>query len=224
MRFEDLCWMDVDRYLQQDNRVILVLGATEQHAYLSLLTDVLIPDAIARAVADRAGILVAPALNFGVSGQFADFPGTLSLSKITFEAVVNELVESLLHQGFRRFLVINGHSGNQPPQRLRDLEMDGLLRLAWYDWWYSSAVARVEAEHDLRLDHGNWGENFAFTRVRECPPGEKPPVNLDAADIEPMRTLLGDGSYGGPYQASAEVMQALLNAVVDEAYDLLMTL
>lgn len=224
MRFEDVCWMDVEDYLQRDNRVILALGATEQHAYLSLLTGALVPDTIARAVGERAGVLVAPPLNFGVSGPFADFPGTLSLSQLTFDAVVTELVESLLHQGFRRFLIVNGNRGNRPPQRLSDLEMDGLLRFAWYDWWYSSAVAAVETAHGLRLDHGNWGENFAFTRVRECPTEDKPPVNLDAAEAQSLRAVLGDGSYGGPYQAAPEAMQALLGGVIDEAHAQLMAL
>lgn len=224
MRFEDLCWLDVDEYLHADNRVILVLGSTEQHAYLSLLTGMLVPDALAQAVAERAGALVAPSLNFGVSGPFTDFPGTLGLSRVTFDAVVSELVESLLHQGFRRLLIINGNRGNRLPQRVRDLEMDGYIRLAWFDWWCGSAVAQVEAAHGLQMDHGNWGENFAFTRVRECPEGEKPPVNLDAVDAQGLRERLGDGSYGGPYQVPAEVQQALLTALVDEAYGLLMAL
>ena len=40
MRFQDLNWMDVERYLETDNRIMLITGATEQHAYLSLLTDI----------------------------------------------------------------------------------------------------------------------------------------------------------------------------------------
>jgi creatinine amidohydrolase len=47
MRLEDLNWMDVEKYLAQDDRLILVLGACEQHAYLSLLTDIKIPLALA---------------------------------------------------------------------------------------------------------------------------------------------------------------------------------
>ena len=43
MRFEDLNWMDVEEYLEQDDRLMIVVGATEQHAYLSLLTDTKIP-------------------------------------------------------------------------------------------------------------------------------------------------------------------------------------
>lgn len=55
MRFQDLNWMDVERYLEHDNRVILITGATEQHAYLSLLTDILIPSRMALAAAEQEG-------------------------------------------------------------------------------------------------------------------------------------------------------------------------
>ncbi len=33
MRFDDLNWMDVEKYLQHDDRVMLILGASEQHGY-----------------------------------------------------------------------------------------------------------------------------------------------------------------------------------------------
>ena len=48
MRLEDLNWMDVETYLIRDKRMIIVLGATEQHGYLSLLSDVKIPLATGR--------------------------------------------------------------------------------------------------------------------------------------------------------------------------------
>ena len=49
MRSEDLNWMDVENYLKTDDRLMLVTGACEQHGYLSLLTDVKIPMALATA-------------------------------------------------------------------------------------------------------------------------------------------------------------------------------
>jgi creatinine amidohydrolase len=67
MRLEDLNWMDVERYLEQDDRLILVLGACEQHGHLSLLTDIKIPLALTDSASNRTGALIAPPLNFGVS-------------------------------------------------------------------------------------------------------------------------------------------------------------
>jgi creatinine amidohydrolase len=79
MRIEDLNWMDVEEYLRHEDRLILVIGACEQHGYLSLLSDVKIPLALADAAAQKTGVLVAPPLNYGVSPYFIAYPGTFSL-------------------------------------------------------------------------------------------------------------------------------------------------
>jgi creatinine amidohydrolase len=220
MRLQDSNWMDVERYLQHDNRIIIIIGATEQHAYLSLLTDVLIPSRIALAAAEREPIMIAPAFNFGVSPEFADYAGTISLSRATFEAVLTEVIESLYHQGFTRFLVLNGHRGNPRPARLSDMQMDGLIKLIWYDWSSQNAAQQFEQKHNLRISHANWGENFAFNRVGDSPILPKPPINLDLLQEHTAREVMGDGSYGGPYQMEDALMEALFDAVVDEVVEL----
>jgi creatinine amidohydrolase len=223
MRLEDLNWMDVERYLEQDDRIILITGATEQHAYLSLLTDILIPAKIALAVAEREQVLVAPPFNFGYSRSLAYFPGTISLTRNTFDLVLLEMIECLLHQGFRRFLILNGHGGNQPPQRLRDFqqESDGVL-VVWHDWWAGEAVNGFIAQHglDATYSHANWLENFRFCRVADIPGGSKPFLTEeDAALLEydpTQRQVLGDGSFGGLYQIDDALMQQLFDRVVAE--------
>lgn len=218
MRFEDLNWMDIERYLEQDDRVILVTGSTEQHAYLSLLTDILIPSRLALAVAEREHVLVAPPLNFGVSERFIDFPGTISLSPATFDTVLSEMVDGLLHHGFRRFFVLNGHGGNKTPAHLEALQLEGMARLVWYDWWRENAVRQFEAAHHLRLNHANWGENFPFNRVADSPAADKPAVDLEAMQAgRSARDVLGDGSFGGPYRVDDDLMHELFMRVVDEA-------
>lgn len=215
MRLQDLNWMDVERYLATDDRIILVTGATEQHAYLSLLTDILIPARLAEAAVLAEPVLIAPPLNFGISDEFIDFPGTISLSRAAFDLILTEIVESLMQHGFRRFFVLNGHGGNQQPAHLLDLHMDGEITLVWYDWWNSDVVKAFEEETGLRLDHANWGENFPFNRVAEMPTGSKTPINLARLyDGASTREILGDGNYGGPYQADDSLMMALFDRVV----------
>ncbi|MDX2161997.1 MAG: creatininase family protein [bacterium] len=229
MRFQDLHWKDVESYLQHDNRVILVTGATEQHAYLSLMTDILIPSRIALAAAEREHVLIAPPLHFGVSGVFAEFPGTISLSQETFDQVLLEMVESLMHQGFSRFFILNGHGYNQPSARVGELHAEGIIQVDWYHWWRENAVKQVESEIGMTLDHANWGENFPFTRVGDLPPDVidtvKPRINLEMIDNgQTMRQVAGDGSFGGPYQAPDAVMEMLFQRVVDEVCERLRAL
>ena len=113
MRFEELNWMDVEQYLLSDDRLIMVLGACEQHGYLSLLTDMRIPLALADAASQQSGVLVAPSLNFGASPYFLAYPGTISLRMNTLLDVMEDLVRSVHNYGFRRILVLNGHGGNE---------------------------------------------------------------------------------------------------------------
>lgn len=217
MRLEDLNWMDVERYLETDDRIILITGATEQHAYLSLFTDILIPSRLALAVAEREKVLIAPPLNFGFSRMFTEFPGTISITRHTFDLVLLEVFECLLHQGFRRFLIMNGHGGNRLPERLGDFLEEDAIRIIWHDWWRGQAARDFAAAQGLQIDHANWGENFPFNRVAESPGGEKTPVDLtDLEADQPARFALGDGSFGGPYQVSDALMGELFARVVDE--------
>jgi creatinine amidohydrolase len=217
MRLEDLNWMDIERYLQHDDRIMLLTGATEQHGYLSLMTDILIPSRLALAAAEREKVIIAPPLNFGHSAMFVNFPGTISLSKETFNIVLTEMVQGLLGQGFAGFFILNGHEGNNLPPQLEDIRMDGHARITWYDWWNSPVMSSFTAAHSLRADHANWSENFTFTRVAPVPAGEKPTVNLGYLEAgQSVREVLGDGSFGGAYQIEDALIQDLFRQLTAE--------
>jgi len=219
MLLEDLSWMDVERYLERDDRVVVVIGACEQHGYLSLLTDVRIPLEVAREACRREGVLIAPPLPFAISPNFIAYPGTLSLQPETFVTVVRELVEGLLAQGFHRVLVSNGHGGNTGLLTPLLIELGNAhpdAHLVLFQYWLSPTVAAAFQEAGLSGHHANWSENFSFTRVGPVPGGEKEPVEVArTASASALRAALGDGSFGGPYQASEEVMERVFSAAVE---------
>jgi len=224
MRIEDLNWMDVEEYLKHDDRLMLITGATEQHGYLSLYTDIRIPLALADAASRQTNVLVAPPLNFGCSPYFLSYPGTLSLRASTIMDVVEDLVHSAVQTGFRRILVINGHGGNTPARaRLREAANNlPNVRLSWYDWWTSHSVETVALKHHLKPTHANWLEAFPFTIVSELPAEPKiPPKVPDMMDAATARKFYGDGSFGGPYQASEEVMNEMFAATLQDILQLL---
>jgi creatinine amidohydrolase len=225
MRIEDLNWMDVEEYLKHDNRLMLVVGACEQHGYLSLLSDVKIPLALADAAAKQTGVLVAPPINFGSSPYFLTYPGTLSLRLSTLMDAVEDIVRSAFGQGFTRILVMNGHGGNSGIKlRLTELanELPGLT-MQWYAWWMSHSVEEVAIRHDLKPGHANWLEAFPFTIVADLPEGEKTPpkVPSDVMDAQTARDVYGDGSFGGKYLVPAEMMQEVFDAALQDVLQLL---
>lgn len=224
MRFEELNWMDVEGYLRHDDRLILVIGATEQHGYLSLLTDVKIPLALADAASQQSGVLLAPPLNFGVSPYFLAYPGTLSLRAATLAAVVEDLTRSLYAAGFRRLLVLNGHGGNQAADAALSETLNSLpgLRANWYEWWNSHSVEAIAMKYELKPNHANWVEAFPFTRVAELPAAPKvPPVVPGLMDAKSTRQIYGDGVFGGAYQADEKVMNEIFAACLADVLKML---
>ncbi len=224
MRFEELNWFDVESYLEGEDRLMLVLGACEQHGYLSLLTDVKIPLALADAASQQTGVLVAPPLNFGSSPYFLAYPGTLSLRLTTLLDLVEDLVRSAYGQGFRRILVLNGHGGNDGARgRLFELASQlPDLRLAWYAWWQSHSVEAVAQANDLKPTHASWLEAFPFTRVADLPAGEKVPPSVPGImGAEQARQVYGDGVFGGPYQVEDAIMETVFAAALADVLQLL---
>lgn len=225
MRLEDLNWMDVERYLEQDDRLILVLGACEQHGYLSLLTDIKIPLALADSASNQTGVLVAPPLNFGISPYFLAYPGTLSFGVRTMLAAVEDIVRSAYRQRFRRILLLNGHGGNTPVRHhLNEVNNELIdLNMRWYDWWTSHSVEAIAQKHNIKPSHANWLEAFSFTVVSEMPEGNKVPPKVPSSilDAKQAREVYGDGSFGGPYRVDDGIMQEVLQAALEDVLLLL---
>ncbi len=225
MHFSNQNWKQVEDYLKHDQRVILVLGACEQHGYLSLLTDVKIPEALAEAASQHSGVLIAPALNFGCSPYFLNYPGTISLRLHTYLDVVEDIIRSLYGSGFRQILILNGHGGNTPV-RTHLVELANQLpelRLRWYAWWTSQTVAKIAEKYNLKPEHANWLEAFDFTMVAEMPQEPKPfPLQReDILDKANTREVYGDGSFGGVYQVDPAIMREILDACLADVLNLL---
>ncbi len=224
MRFEDLSWFDVERYLESDDRIMLVLGACEQHGYLSLLTDSKIPLALADAASQKTGVLIAPVVNYGISPYFIDYPGSFSLRLTTLVDLAEDLVRSAYHQGFRRMLFLNGHGGNDAV-RTRLYEIANTfpeLQLGWYAWWQAHSVESVAISHGLRSFHAAWIEAFPFTRVGDLPEGEKIPPRIPGlVNAKLAKELYQDGVFGGPYQVDEAILNEIFAAALEDILQLL---
>src|SRR5881394_4236278 len=107
MRSRELNWLQVVEYLSRDDRVVLPIGSTEQHGYLSLETDNILAERISAEGAEPLGELVLPVLAYGLTPSFAAYPGSPSLRLDTYVALLRDLLDSLHGQGFRRFLLVN---------------------------------------------------------------------------------------------------------------------
>ena len=225
MRICDLNWMQVEAYLERDDRIVLPLGSTEQHAYLSLATDSILAERIAVEAGEPLGIPVLPVLSYGLVPSFAAFPGSPSLTEETYSAVVRELLASLHAQGFRRFLIVNGHGGNVPvAEPVADWAAAAGAEVPFHNWWNSQGVWVLVEEIDPEGSHASWTENFPWTRLPDVrlPAEHKPRLDV-RRDVPPseIRAQIGDGSFGGWYERPDEDMLRIWQAGVEEARELL---
>lgn len=110
----DITNRELEQFLQQHHTIYIPVGATEQHGpHSPVSTDVLIPQEIARRVAQRQGnALVAPALPYTLSYPHRGFACEFSLSIETFMATIRDLALSFARAGFKRIVFLNGHYDN----------------------------------------------------------------------------------------------------------------
>lgn len=104
---------EVREFLTKSDIVIIPIGALEQHGnHLPIGTDFIYGIEACKLIAQERDVLVAPVLMAGQSPYHMGFPGTITLSAETIIAVHLETVKSLIHHGFKRFVIINSHGGN----------------------------------------------------------------------------------------------------------------
>jgi creatinine amidohydrolase len=230
MRIAEMNWMMVEDYLTRDNRCVLPLGSTEQHAYLSLSVDSILAERLAIEAAESLGIPVFPVMAYGITPYFRAFPGTITLQVQTYFSVVRDILDAMAGQGFKRILIVNGHGGNAPAQGLIGewTANHSDVRIKFHNWWNApKAWAQVQAI-DSVASHASWMENFPWTRLAnvEMPPEQKPMSDLDLIrqlDPKSLRTYLKDGNFGGCYQRDDDEMMKIWRAAVEETRELLVS-
>jgi len=217
MRVADMNWMQMEEYLAGDDRIVLPLGSTEQHAYLSLATDAILAERVAVEAAEPLDVPVLPALAYGLTPYFAAFPGSPSVKLHTYLSFVGELLDSLRGQGFRRFLLVNGHGGNRPVEALAG---PGVVI---HDWWAAPKTQAVVRTIDPDASHASWMENFPWTRLASVviPTGHKPSTPRVSDDPKEVRANAGDGSFGGDYERPDEDLMRVWRAGVEETREIL---
>jgi creatinine amidohydrolase len=221
-------WSQVEAYLQRDDRAILPLGSTEQHAGLSLSVDSILSHKVALDAAEPLGIPVFPAIPYGLTPYFLAYPGTVSLRLETYVRLIRDVLDSLAGSGFRRILMVNGHGGNQPAHAaaIEWMADHPAVQVRFHNWWNAPRTLAKVQEIDPVASHASWMENFPWTRLAgvAMPAEQKPMIDLALMRLlgpEALRAYLGDGNFGGRYQRADEEMLAIWQVAVAETRDLL---
>jgi creatinine amidohydrolase len=222
MRIAEMDWQMVEDWVRHDERAMLPLGSTEQHAGLSLMTDCILAERVAVEAAAPLGIPVFPVLPFGLAPYYQAFPGSITLRVSTYCLLIAEMLDSLKRTGFRRILIVNGHGGNQPAATAaQQWLMDHPdCRVRFHNWYNAPRVAAQVRATDPVAGHASWQENFPWTRLPSTPPdGDKAMVDTDRLRALPpfeVRAMIEDGNYGGRTQRSDNEMLAIWAVAIEE--------
>lgn len=239
----DLTWMEYDEKVRHDPVVFLTVGAHEQHGpHLPMCCDVVIPDSIAKAVAENVGGLVAPPVTFGYKSQARSgggnhIPGTISLDAVNLIGTVKDVLCELARHGVRRFVIMDGHYENTMlivegiDLALRDLRRDGIdgikvLRIGYYEFTTKEAEQAVwpEGFPSWPLEHAGVMETSVMLhlhpemvhvdRIPVHGPAEFPPYDVYPQTWENLPGLPRTGALISASSASAEKGKLLFDTYV----------
>jgi len=189
------------------------VGATEQHGpHLPLSTDTDLAIALcARLAGARPGVLVAPPLAYGASGEHEGFPGTLSIGTEAAELLLAELCRSATRT-FSRIVLVSTHGGNAEAVRRAERRLRAESRdiLAWLPAWQGDAHAgRAETSLQLALAPGRVRPGRAETGNTRPLTGLMPELRRSG-----VRAVSPNGVLGDPAGASAAEGAALLGRLL----------
>lgn len=147
-----LPWPEVDRILRDDPRLILPVGALEQHGpHLPVGSNIVIARYVARAVSQRTGILRAPTLSYGTTVGGGPFAGRAGLRRKTLHRVVNELVQMWEDDGIEHFAIITAHRF-EPHLEALLMTTTTSSSISVYDLYQIDVSDIIES--DPELEHG----------------------------------------------------------------------
>jgi creatinine amidohydrolase len=217
---------------------VLPLGATEPHnLHLPYGTDALEGDTVGDKICEAAWqrgakVILLPTIPYGTETNQRELPFAMNLNPSTLNAVIADLVESLVHQGILKIVLLNSHGGNDLKGLLRELYGRTAARLFLCNWYtvFKDVYAEIFQEPD---DHaGEMETSFALAYfphlVARRPDGRftadegrKTPTRFEAVNrgwvsmTRPWHLLTTNGGAGNPHAASAEKGQRMMQVLVD---------
>jgi len=155
-----LDWQEFAALVPEEIETVLIpVGTLEAHGVIPNGADNLAPEAMARELAQRLDALIAPTLNYGVTGSLDAFPGTFSISPEAYEALLDDILTGLARNKFKNLIVLNGHGGPQTAILNRVAEDVGRrerVRTLVTNWWAIAGDITLEVFGE---DGGHAGNN-----------------------------------------------------------------
>ena len=228
----NLVQMNLHRLSQRQYQVAVIpVGAIEPHnRHLPEGQDFLHTQWIANRCCELAwpnceSVICLPAIPYGVDCNLLDFPLAIHVSQATLDAMVLDIITSLLRHNIRKVVILNGHGGNDFLSLIRQTQSDLDTHLFLCNWW-TVGHDRYAEIFDAPDDHGGefetsvaqllWPELVDFETAGD---GKPRPWLFGAIEKGWVRTsrefrrLNDHCAVGDPAAASPEKGKAYLDIV-----------
>lgn len=113
MQWEELTATDFEKAVKETGVCVLVLGVIERHSeHLPLGTDYLTGHKVACLAAEKEPAVVFPHFYFGQIYEARCFPGTVTISPVLLFKLLQEVLDEIGRNGFKKIILYNAHGGN----------------------------------------------------------------------------------------------------------------
>lgn len=143
VKMQNMTWQEFAK--RNNDIIILPIGSTEQHGpHLPLCVDSILAEEFAYRIAEKINAIVAPTLSYGykskpLSGGGPLFPGTIDLNGATLQALVMDLIDEFVRDGFTKIFILSAHFENEAfiveAMDLCSAKYGDKVKLLLTNWW-----------------------------------------------------------------------------------------
>jgi creatinine amidohydrolase len=197
-RFEEIAGFELASTLSECPFAIVPLGSLEFHGpHNPLGADSIIISGIAENVAVRTNALLFPTIKFTqCPAHTTHFQGTISVNPEIMTMYYADVLRNILHLGFRKIFILNGHDGNIGPGRgamaqvANEVRDAALMFASWWEFLPGDKMKALGWFHQENGGHGHGGplETSAVAAFRPDL------IHLDKAQDLPEPPDLSDGT------------------------------
>lgn len=229
--------LKVKSCINENTTVIIVIGACENHGdHMPFGADFIFPTELLKRVAAKLkDAIILPYIPYGMSSHHADYQMTISLQSGTVVRIIQDICESIIKNGIRRILIINGHDGNIAPIEIASRYVKNkhpkVVIACLEAWW----VLVGQSRHNLfdvwdGLGHGGEAETSAMLAVRpdlvqmgNAPKDVIPKLPTNVRIYWKFNELSDTSTTGAPRKATVEkgsriveILEAILLSFLEE--------
>src|SRR6266705_836727 len=157
---ERINWIEFREWIPAKiQTVLLPIGTLEPHGVAANGTDIVVPVAMAREIAQRVNAMVAPVIPYGFTGILDAYPGSFTIPEEAFRSYVRAVLVGLAKNKCKNIIMLNGHGGGQTAilsALAPEVGRETSTRILAVNWWSYCSDVTLEVFGE---DGGHAGEN-----------------------------------------------------------------